>query len=399
MLHPDILAHEAELVGIRRHLHERPELAFEEHETSAFVADRLAEWGFHVASGIAGTGVVGTLQAGSGRRAVALRADMDGLPIEETTGLSYRSRNVGAMHACGHDGHMAMLLGAARHLAATKNFDGTVHLVFQPAEEAISGARRMLKEGLFERFPCEAIFAMHNMPGFSPGKFLFRPGAIMAAVDVARITLRGRGGHAALPHLAADPVVAGAATIMALQTVVSRNVDPLEPAVVTVAAFHAGTATGIIPEQAVLELGIRSFDPATRDLLEARIKAIAAAQAASFGVAAEVEYQRYYPATINHAAEADFARKIAIAAFGPAKVRDLERPFPFSEDFSFLLEQKPGCYLLMGVGDGPMLHNPGYDFNDSCLVTGASYWAHLVEGFLAAPPERAGDTVLRKPVA
>src|SRR5687767_10782824 len=279
MLHPDIVAHEAELAGIRRHLHERPELAFEEHETSDFVAGRLAEWGFQVASGIAGTGVVGTLQAGSSRCAVALRADMDGLPMEERTGLSYRSRNSGKMHACGHDGHMAMLLGAARHLAATRNFDGIVHLVFQPAEEAISGARRMLQEGLFERFPCEAIFAMHNMPGFSPGEFLFRPAAIMAAVDVARITLRGRGGHAALPHLAADPVVAGAATIMALQTVVSRNVDPLEPAVVTVAAFHSGTATGIIPEQAVLELGIRSFDPATRELLEERIKAIAAAQA------------------------------------------------------------------------------------------------------------------------
>jgi hippurate hydrolase len=328
-------------------------------------------------------GVIGSLSVGSSGRSIGVRADMDGLPIEEASRHAYRSRNPGRMHACGHDGHMAMLLGAARHLAETRQFDGAVHLIFQPAEEDISGARRMLEEGFAERFPCEVIFAMHNMPGFPAGKLLFRPGPIMAAVDTAKIVLRGKGGHGALPHLTADPVVAGSAIIMALQTIVSRNVNPLDAAVVTVSSFHAGTATGIIPDSAVLELGIRSFDPGVRDLLEARIKALAAAQAESFGVHAEVEYQRYYPATVNHATETVFAREVALSAFGSQNIHDLGKPFPFSEDFCFFLEKIPGCYLLMGIGDRPMLHSPDYDFNDDCLAIGASYWAHLVETYLS----------------
>jgi hippurate hydrolase len=387
MLHPGIAARAGDLVAMRRHLHQRPELAFEEYETSAFVAECLTRWGFDVTRHVAGTGVVGSLSVGSNGRSVGVRADMDGLPIEEATGLTYRSRNPGRMHACGHDGHVAMLLGVARHLAETRRFEGTVHLIFQPAEEDISGARRMLKEGLAERFPCEAIFAMHNMPGFPAGKLLFRPGPIMAAVDTAKIVLRGIGGHGALPHLTADPVVAGSAIIMALQTIVARNVNPLDAAVITVSSFHAGTATGIIPDNAVLELGIRSFDPGVRDLLETRITALARAQAESFGVRAEVEYERYYPATVNHAAETVFAREVALMAFGSENVCDLAKPFPFSEDFCYFLEKIPGCYLLMGMGDRPMLHSPNYDFNDECLAVGASYWAHLVETYLPAGAE------------
>ena len=383
------------VIGWRRYLHQHPELSFQEERTAEFVADTLGEFGSLEISRPTPTSVVARLQGAKPGPVLAIRADIDALPITERNTHDFVSKNPGVMHACGHDGHTAMLLGAAKVLAARRaDLAGEVRFIFQHAEELLpGGAEELVNAGVLDGV--DLVIGAHLWLPMPVGQVGVRNGPLMASPDIFRITITGSGGHAALPQNTVDPIFVAAQVITNLQGIVSRNVDPLEPAVVTVAAFHTGTATGIIPEQAVLELGIRSFDPATRELLEERIKAIAAAQAGSFGVAAEVEYQRYYPATINHPAEAEFARNIALAAFGPGQVRDLEKPFPFSEDFSFLLERKPGCYLLMGVGDRPMLHNPGYDFNDSCLVTGASYWAHLVEGFLAAPPKEAGDTVPR----
>ncbi len=281
-----------ELSDIRHRLHQNPELAYKEFQTSDLVAQSLESWGYKVTRGLGGTGMVASLTAGTGTRAVAVRADMDALPIAEETGLPYASRNAGLMHACGHDGHTTMVLGAARHLARTRAFNGTVHLVFQPAEEigADSGAMRMIADGLFERFPCEAIFGLHNHPGYPTGTFMFRSGPFMAASDTVNITIHGRGGHAARPHLAVDPVVIGAGLVTALQTVVARSIDPMQTAVVTVGAFNAGHAANVIPESARLQISVRSFDPAVRKLLEARIRALTDAQASAYGARVEIEY-------------------------------------------------------------------------------------------------------------
>ncbi len=384
---PAIAAIEDEMIALRHAIHAHPELGFEEFVTSDLVAQKLAEWGYEVHRGLGGTGVVGTLKLGSGARRLGLRADMDALPIHEATGLDYASRIPGKMHACGHDGHTAMLLAAAKHLAQSRVFDGTLHLIFQPAEEGLGGAKRMLDEGLFEQFPCDAVFAMHNMPGFPTGKLGFRSGPFMASSDTVIINIDGRGGHGAVPHKAIDPVVVAANIVLALQTIVSRNISPLDMAIVTVGAIHAGEAPNVIPQTAQMKLSVRALRPEVRDLLEARITALVHAQASAYGATARIDYQRRYPVLVNDAAMTAFAQDVARDWLGEAGLIDNLDPLTGSEDFSFLLEKCPGSYLIIGNGDGEggcMVHNPGYDFNDDCLATGAAYWVQLAERFLRA---------------
>ncbi|HYN60444.1 MAG TPA: M20 aminoacylase family protein [Rubrivivax sp.] len=375
-----------EMIELRHHLHQHPELAFEEHATSDLVAQRLTQWGYNVHRGLGGTGLVGTLRHGSGAKSIGIRADMDALPIVETTGLAYASRHHGKMHACGHDGHTATLLAAARHMALTRRFNGTLNLIFQPAEEGAGGARRMIDEGLFERFPCDAIFALHNSPGQPVGTLAFRSGAALASADGVSIVIHGKGGHAALPHFASDPIVAGSSMVMALQSIVSRNVDPLQSAVVTVGVFHAGTVNNVIPGSARLELSVRALDREVRALLRQRIHEVVAAQANSLGVRAEVDYQDGYPVLVNSAAETAFAARVGTELLGKDKVL-LDPPAVMgSEDFAFMLEHRPGCYLFLGNGGGAgscMVHNPGYDFNDAAMETGAAFWSLLTERWLS----------------
>lgn len=382
-------ARAGEFVALRRDIHRNPELAFEEHRTAALVADRLEAWGYAVERGVGGTGVVGTLVRGTGHKRLGLRADMDALPIEEASGAAWSSIHGGVMHACGHDGHTAMLLAAASHLARDGQFDGTLNLIFQPAEEGGGGALRMMEDGLFERHPCDAVFAMHNMPGIRQGQLVFRDGAAMASSDYATITLEGVGGHGAMPHRATDPVVAAASIVMALQTVVSRNIDPLQTAVVTVGALHAGRANNVIPASATLELSVRALDREVRATIERRIRSLVAAQAESFGIAARIEWRAGYAVLVNTAAETAFARAVGIALVGAENVTPQGPPLTGSEDFAFMLERVPGSYLLIGNGDGAspgacMVHNPAYDFNDDNLPVGAAYWVMLAERFLQA---------------
>ena len=376
----------SELKVIRRSLHRIPEIGFEEQRTAAFIAERLEALGYTVATGIAKTGVVGTLRNGNARRAIGLRADMDGLPITEQSDRPHASEHPGRLHACGHDGHMAMLLGAAAAIAARRRFDGSVHLIFQPAEENFGGARTMVAEGLFEHFPCDAVFALHNAPELPLGQFALRAGPIMAAVDEATITIHGRGGHGAEPENTADPIVAGASIVMALQTIVARNIQAFEPAVITVGSFHGGTASNIIPDTVELVVGVRSFDPDIRDYLQQRITEVVQLQAQSFGMSASLDYRRSYDATVNHAAETEFVRTQAQRFAGPENVIDLERPNMGSEDFTYMLQACPGCYFFLGTRSGPEdkpLHHPAYDFNDAVLPVGAGFWTHLTEAFLA----------------
>ena len=377
-----------EFIQLRRDIHQHPELAFEEHRTSALVADKLQAWGYAVHRGFGGTGVVGTLTRGTSQRRLGLRADMDALPIQEANGVAWASTKPGLMHACGHDGHTAMLLAAAKALANDVTFDGTLNLIFQPAEEGGGGAVRMMADGLFEQHPCDAVFAMHNMPGVRTGHFVFRDGPAMASSDYATIRIHGTGGHGAMPHRAADPLVAASSIVMALQTVVSRNVDPLQTAVVTVGAMHAGQANNVIPALATLELSVRALDPDVRRLLEQRIKDLVAAQAQSFGVTAEVDWRAGYCVLVNAVAETDFARQVALDLVGPDRVTLHGPALTGSEDFAFMLEKIPGSYLLIGNGDGDsagacMVHNPGYDFNDDNIATGAAYWVALAERFFS----------------
>ena len=375
-----------EFVGLRRDIHRHPELAFEEHRTSALVADRLAGWGFAVERGLGGTGVVGTLKRGRGTRRLGLRADMDALPISEASGVEWSSQRPGLMHACGHDGHTAMLLAAARHLAEEGRFDGTLNLIFQPAEEGGGGALRMMADGLFDAHPCDAVFAMHNMPGIAQGRLVLREGAAMASSDYATITLAGTGGHGAMPQHAADPVVAAASLVMALQTVVSRNVDPLQAAVVTVGALNAGRANNVIPATATLEISVRALDREVRALLERRIRALAQAQAESFGVQATIDWRAGYAVLVNTPAETAFAREVALELLGPERVTLQGPPLTGSEDFAFMLERVPGSYLFIGNGDAPgtcMVHHPGYDFNDANIAIGSAFWVKLAERFLS----------------
>jgi hippurate hydrolase len=375
------------LRDIRHHIHRHPELAYEEVDTAALVADKLEAWGWQVTRGVGETGVVGTLRVGDGTRSIGIRADMDALPIVEATGLPYASATHGKMHACGHDGHTTMLLGAAQHLAKTRNFSGTVHLYFQPAEERgfDSGAQRMIEDGLFERFPCDAVFGMHNHPGAAPGTFLMRRGPFMSAGDKAIITIEGVGGHAARPHLTVDPVVVAASIVMALQTIVARNVDPTQPAVVTVGSMHVGTANNVIASSAQLELSVRSFSAEVRAQLKRRIVALAEAQASSYGATARIEYIDGYPVVINSDAETDFAAQVARELVGDANVVEQADLLMGSEDFAFMLQQRPGAFVRLGNGvgeDGCMVHNPKYDFNDRNLPIGAAFWTRLVERYL-----------------
>jgi hippurate hydrolase len=381
-----------EFIHLRREIHRHPELAFEEHRTAALVADKLEGWGYQVERGVGGTGVVARLVRGeageNGTRRLGLRADMDALPITEASGVEWASCKPGLMHACGHDGHTAMLLAAARHLAEHGRFSGTLNLIFQPAEEGGGGALRMMEDGLFERYPCDAIFAMHNMPGVPQGRLVLREGAAMASSDYATITLDGIGGHGAMPHHAADPIVAAASIVMALQTIVSRNVDPLQMAVVTVGALHAGKANNVIPASATLELSVRALDREVRVLLEQRIKALVVAQAQSYGVTAHIDWRPGYAVLVNSVAETAFAREVALDLVGTERVTPQGPALSGSEDFAFMLERVPGSYLLIGNGAGAspgacMVHNPGYDFDDANIAIGSAYWVALTERFLA----------------
>ncbi|MDN7916364.1 M20 aminoacylase family protein [Burkholderia cepacia] len=377
------------MIALRRRLHAHPELGFEEHATSDLVAGFLTTWGYRVTRGLGGTGVVGTLTRGAGKR-LGLRADMDALPIREATGLPHASRCDGVMHACGHDGHTAMLLAAARCLAERARFTGTLNLIFQPAEEGLGGAKRMIDDGLFEQFPCDAVFAMHNVPGLPAGVLGFCDGPAMASADEVRVRVTGRGGHGAAPHTTIDPVVVCASIVMALQTVVSRNVNPQDLAIVTAGSIHAGTASNVIPPHADLALSVRALSPDVRALLERRIREIVHGQAASYGATAEIDYRHDYPVLVNHAAETAFARDVAREWGGDGALIPQLRPIAASEDFAFMLNVCPGSYLSIGNGDGNGeggagcgLHHPGYDFNDACLATGASYWIALAERYLA----------------
>jgi hippurate hydrolase len=387
----EIRQHEDEMVALRRQIHANPELAYEENATADLVAERLQRWGYEVHRGLGKTGVVGTLRIGSSDRHVGLRADMDALPIAETSGKPWASKVFGKMHACGHDGHTAMLLAAARHLAATRRFDGHLHLVFQPAEEGQAGARKMLDDGFLKLFPCEAMFGMHNMPGKPAGKFVAVPGFAMASSDSVIIKVRGKGSHGAMPQTSIDPIVAASSIVMALQTIVSRNVPPLEMGVVTVGAIHAGDAPNVIPNECELRLSVRAFRPDVQDLLERRIKEVAQTQAAVYGATADVDYQRRYPVLYNHPAQTEFCQQVVRDWLGADGLLDAAEPVTGSEDFAFFLEQVPGCYVFIGNGEGDqggcMVHNPGYDFNDAVLPTGASYWVRVAETYLN--PRRA----------
>lgn len=382
-------AQSPDFIELRRDIHQHPELAFDEHRTAALVAEKLRAWGYQVQTGMGGTGVVGQLVRGRGQRRLGLRADMDALPIEEATGLAYASRHHGVMHACGHDGHTAMLLAAAQYLAQEGSWDGVLTLIFQPAEEGGGGALRMMEDGLFEQYPCDAVFAMHNMPGIAQGHLVLREGAAMASSDYATVILTGVGGHGAMPHRATDPLVAAASIVMALQTIVARNVDPQQTAVITVGALHAGKANNVIPQTATLEISVRALDRSVRTLLEQRIRALVQAQAEGFGVSAHIDWRPGYAVLVNTAAETAFARQVALELVGPEQVTLQGPAVTGSEDFAFMLERVPGSYLFIGNGDGDshgacMVHNPGYDFNDQNLAIGAAYWVLLAQRFLAA---------------
>tara|TARA_R110002072_G_scaffold30957_30_gene96080 strand:- start:5420 stop:6589 length:1170 start_codon:yes stop_codon:yes gene_type:complete len=376
-----------DMTAWRHHIHKHPETAFEEHQTSDYVALRLHEFGIDVHRGLAGTGVVGTLRGDKGDGpAIGLRADMDALDIEEKNDVDYKSENPGKMHACGHDGHSTMLLGAAKYLAETKNFAGTVHFIFQPAEENEGGGRVMIEEGLFDKFPVESVYGMHNMPGIPAGEFAIRPGPIMASFDIFEITLAGTGTHAAIPQLGRDAIVAGAQLVTALQTIASRTVSPFDAAVVSVTQMHGGDTWNVIPEEVVLRGTTRAFREETQSHMETEIRRITDGIAAAFGIDAKVHYERRYPPTINDAAETDITVKVASALVGADMVSLDKDPMMGAEDFAFMLNEKPGAYMWIGNGPqegGCMLHNPHYDFNDEVLPLGASYWAKLVETRLA----------------
>ncbi|SAL27297.1 amidohydrolase [Caballeronia choica] len=384
---PGIAAIAPELIAVRRRIHANPELAFQETATSDLVAGLLAGWGYEVHRGLGKTGVVGVLRQGDGARRIGLRADMDALPIEEATGLPYASAVPKTMHACGHDGHTAMLLCAARYLAESRQFSGTLNVIFQPAEEGEGGALAMIEDGLFEQFPCDAVFGLHNMPGFKAGDMSFCPGPGMASSDRVTITVRGHGGHGAMPHLARDPMPAVASIMLGLNSIVAREVDAQKPAVVSVGSVQAGDTHNVIPQTAQMKLSVRALDAGVRTLLQERITALIHAQAAAYGCEADIDYELGYPVLINHAEPTAFATDVAKKMLGAQRVDEAAAPLMGSEDFAFMLEACPGSYAWIGNGIGSkggcMVHNPGYDFNDDILAIGASYWVRLAEAFLA----------------
>ena len=371
-----------ELTELRRDLHAHPEILYELHRTAGIVAEKLKAYGCdEVVPGIGRTGVVAVIRGRNceSGKAIGLRADMDALPIEEATGLPYASTVPGRMHACGHDGHTTMLLGAARYLCETRNFNGTAVLIFQPAEEGGAGAKAMIDDGLLDRWGIQEVYGIHNQPGMPVGCFGLRPGPLMASSDRIYITIDGKGGHAAKPHQCIDTVLVGAHVITALQSIVSRNVDPLESAVVSICMFHAGDAQNVIPAQAKLTGTARSLQPHVRDLLEKRVVEVSETTAAMFGARAEVIYRRDYPVTRNHQRETAFAAAVASEVSGKDKVNTALPPVMGGEDFSFLLEQRPGAFIFMGNGDSAGLHHPAYNFNDEAIPVGVSYWGRLVE--------------------
>lgn len=387
-----------ELIQLRRDIHSHPETAFEEQRTSALVAERLQAWGITVDRSLAKTGVIGTLKGRRpGNQAIALRADMDALHIQERNSFAHRSRHEGKMHACGHDGHTTMLLGAAKHLAANPDFAGTVHFVFQPAEENEGGGRVMVEEGLFDKFPVDMVFGMHNWPDMPAGTFAIRPGPMMAAFDIFEVIIRGKGGHAALPHQAIDPVVMAAQIISALQSIVSRNVHPLDAAVISVTQVHGGDSWNVIPDSVVLRGTARSFKPEVQDAIEPAIQRIISGVTAAYGGSCDLRYERRYPATINHEEATQLALAAARTVVGENQVESNPTPSMGSEDFAFMLQARPGAYIFIGnapaKGQKPiegaglhgmhcMLHNPHYDFNDDILPLGVSYWTELVKTIL-----------------
>ena len=383
-----IAAFHDEMTAWRRDIHRHPETAFEEFRTADIVAKTLESFGIEVHRGLAKTGVVGTLKVGQGERAIGLRADMDALHIHEANAFDHRSVSDGKMHACGHDGHTTMLLGAAKYLAEARDFDGTVHFIFQPAEENEAGGRVMVQDGLFEMFPVESVYGMHNMPGIEAGKFAVRVGSLMASADFFELTIKGVGGHGAMPHLSKDPIVVAADIIGTWQTIVSRRADPIKSAVITVTKIHGGQSTNVIPEEVELAGTARAFLPEVQDLIEASMKQIADGICAAHGVEATFAYDRPYPPTVNTADETAIACRVAADVVGSAKVNPDTPPIMGSEDFAWMLQEKPGCYILLGNGVGEdggcMVHNPNYDFNDEILPIGASYWAGLVRTILSA---------------
>jgi len=376
-----------EMTAWRRDIHAHPETAFEEFRTADLVAAKLGSFAIEVHRGLAKTGVVGVLAAGTSGRKIGLRADMDALHVRELNQFRHRSQNDGKMHACGHDGHTAMLLGAAKYLAETRRFDGTVYFIFQPAEENEAGGRVMIEDGLFEQFPAEAVYGMHNMPGIAVGKIALMPGAMMASADFFQIEVTGVGAHGAFPHFGIDPVLIGAEIITALQRIVSRSTDPMKSVVVSATQFHAGDTGNVIPERAVISGTARTFQEPLQDMVERSIRQIAAGIAAAHGAEVQVTYERRYPATVNTPAETERAAKSAARVVGPENVlRDLA-PIMGSEDFGWMLKERPGCYIWIGNGTekgGCHVHNPNYDFNDEILTIGASYWATLAEDLLPA---------------
>lgn len=377
-----LVADQAEFTSWRHHMHRHPETAFEEKGTAAYIANLLRGWGYDVVEGVGRTGVVASLKAGAGDKAIALRADTDALPIHEMNDCAHKSSVAGKSHMCGHDGHSAMLLGAAKHLARTRNFNGVVRLIFQPAEEIMGGAVAMIDDGLFERFPVDAVFGMHNMPGLERGKIYFTSGPVMAAVDNWEIVLTGRGSHGSMPERSLDPIVAGASVVMALQTIVSRNVHPKDSAVVTVGAFNAGEAPNVIPQSATLRVNVRTAEPSTRQSVLDRIRAIVAAQCACYGLTYTIT-EGYPGAVLVNDPEAT-ARCAAVAKrlLGEDNVVTDGPTFMGSEDFAFFAQRKPGTYCFIGNGETPMVHHPQYDFDDRNLPVGAAYWVAVAEEYL-----------------
>jgi len=394
-----IVAQAPAVAAIRRDIHAHPELCFQEARTADVVAQKLSEWGIPMHRGLGTTGVVGIVKAGTSGRAIGLRADMDALPMQEFNTFNHASRYPGKMHACGHDGHTAMLLAAAQHLATERNFDGTVYLIFQPAEEGGGGAREMIKEGLFEQFPMEAVFGMHNWPGAEVGRFAVSAGPVMASSNEFKITIRGKGGHAAMPHNSVDPVTIACQMVQAFQAIVSRNKKPVDAGVISVTMIHAGEATNVIPDSCELQGTVRTFSVAVLDMIEQRMRQVAEHTCAAFDAQCEFAFVRNYPPTINSAREAEFARHVMAGIVGEQHV-GVQEPTMGAEDFAYMLQALPGCYVFiangdgahreMGHGGGPcMLHNPSYDFNDALIPLGATYWVRLTESWLKPAPHGA----------
>jgi hippurate hydrolase len=391
---PEIAQQRSSLEALRRDLHAHPELCFNEFRTADRVAAKLTEWGIPIHRGLGRTGVVGIVKHGTSRRAIGLRADMDALPMQEANTFAHASTHPGKMHGCGHDGHTAMLLAAAQYLATHRHFDGTVYLIFQPAEEGCGGAREMIQDGLFDKFPMDAVFGMHNWPGMLLGQFAVSPGPVMASSNEFKITVHGKGGHAAMPHNALDPVPVACQLVQAFQTIISRNLKPIEAGVISVTMIHAGEATNVIPNACELQGTVRTFSLAVLDQIEQRMRVLTEHLCAASNLRADFEFRRNYPPTINSAAEADFARQVMADLVGDARVL-VQEPTMGAEDFSFMLQAKPGCYAFIANGDGDhralghgggpcMLHNPSYDFNDELLPLGATYWVRLAEAWLSS---------------